>query len=135
MAKATTNTAANLTREVVEVNDGLDSKVIVNALGDIPGGRTLDMSAWTQDILRSGHIIIEQNGIYKPLPTNAGGTAYASIPSGANAVGVLRFSLLATDPRAAIVTIGQINAAASPYPVTTAIKNALPRIEFLYADA
>lgn len=135
MAKATTNTVSNLNGENYDINDGLDSIVVVNALGDIPGGRTLDLSAWAADVVKSGHIVIEQSGIYKPLPINTGGTAYGSVPSGANVVGVLRYSITKKDPRAAIVTIGQINAAASPYPVTAAIKTALPRIEFLYADA
>ena len=45
MAKATSNTAASLNKEGLQLNDGNGSIVIVNALGDIPGGRTLKMSA------------------------------------------------------------------------------------------
>lgn len=133
MAKAQTNTTANLVKEQNQISDGNDSIVIVNALGDIPGGRTLDMTGFTS--IKGGHIIIEVSGIYKPMPVNAGGTAYGSLPSGGNYVGVNRYSVTATDPRAGIVTVGQVNAAAMPYAVTSAMKTALPRIEFLYADA
>jgi len=134
MAKATTNTTANLNREGLQIDNGNDSIVIVNALGDIPGGRTLDMTGFANGI-KGGHIIIEVSGVYKPMPVNSGGTAYGSLPTGGNYVGVCRYSVSAADPRAAIVTVGQVNQAAMPFAPTSAMKTALPRIEFLYADA
>jgi hypothetical protein len=134
MAKATTNTVANLARESQQISNANDSIVIVNALGDIPGGRTLDMTGFTAPV-RAGHVIIEVSGVYKPMPVNSGGTAYGTLPSGGNYVGVLRYSVDSTDPRAAIVTIGQVNQAACQYAPTSAMKTALPRIEWLYADA
>lgn len=119
-----------------EINDSLDSIVVVNALGDVPGGRTLDVSALPaeQTVVRAGHVIIKTAaGEYKPLGISGG--AYAAIASGETAVGILKASVLKTDPRAAIVTIGQINAAAAKTavgaPYTAAIKTALPRIEFI----
>lgn len=127
---------ANLVRESVEVNDGLDSIVIVNALGDIPGGRTLDVSgvASGTKVIKAGHIIIaDANGVAKPMPVNSGGTAYGSLPSNHSYLGVLKASVTVTDPRAAIVTMGQVNVAASPFPVTSAMKTALANIQFLYA--
>lgn len=124
---------ANLNRETLSAYDGLDSIVIVNALTDIPGGRTLDVSgvAAGTTVLKAGHIIVKKaNGDYAPLGVSS--DAYATPGSGETYAGVLRASILVSDPRAAIVTAGQINAAASPYPVTAAIKAGLPRIEFLY---
>ena len=124
---------ANLNRDKVVVDDGNDSIVIVNDLGDIPGGRTLDVSSvasGTKEI-RAGHIIITKaNGEYAPLGVSSG--AYASLSSGESYAGVLKHSVTVEDPRAAILTIGQVNAAASPYPVTDTIKSGLPRIQFLY---
>ena len=67
-----------------------------------------------------------------PLGLTGSPLAYNSKDAGDEFVGVLKASILVSDPRAAIVTSGQINAAASPYPVTDTIKNGLPRIEFLY---
>lgn len=133
MAKATTNTIAPMNREAVQIDNSNDSIVIVKALGDIPGGRTLDMTGFTS--IKGGHIIIEVAGIYKPMPLNSGGTAYGSLPTGGNYVGVNRYSVTAADPRAAIVTVGQVNAAAMPYAVTSDIISALSHIEFLYQDA
>ena len=124
---------ANLNLEKIQVDDGLDSIVLVNDLGDIPGGRTLDVSgvASGTTVIKAGHIIIKTaTGEYAPLGITTG--AYNSLTSGQSYVGVLKKSVLVSDPRAAILTIGQVNAAASPYPVTDTIKSGLPRIEFLY---
>lgn len=127
---------ANLNREKIEVNDGLDSIVIINALADIPGGRTLDVSGLPSGttVVKAGHILIQKNEDQSvlPMPLNSAGTAYASLPSGHSFLGVLKATVLVSDPRAAILTAGQVNAAASPAPVTSAIKSGLPRIEFLY---
>lgn len=124
---------ANLNRDKVVVDDGNDSIVIVNDLGDIPGGRTLDVSSVASGTkkISAGHIIITKaNGEYAPLGVTSG--AYASLSSGEAYAGVLKHSVTVEDPRAAILTIGQVNAAASPYPVTDTIKSGLPRIQFLY---
>ena len=54
---------ADLKRASIEVNDGLDAIVIVNDLGDVPGGRTLDVSGLAPDVevIRSGHILIQND--------------------------------------------------------------------------
>ena len=125
---------ANLNRESVLVSDGNDAIVIVKDLGDIPGGRTLDVSgvASGTEYIRGGHIIVmdDTTKVYSPLGVN--GNAYVSLPAGHSYAGVLKASVPVKDPRAAILTIGQVNAAASPYPVTSAIKNGLRNIQFLY---
>ena len=125
---------ANMNMSQSTIPTDKDGIVIINALGDVPGGRTLDVSgvASGTEVLKAGHIIIKETatGVHKPLGVTAG--AYNSLDSGEEYVGVLKASIPVDDPRAAIVTIGQINAAASPYPVTSTIKAGLPRIEFLY---
>lgn len=126
---------ANLIRESYEINDGLDSIVIVNCLGDIAGGRTLDVAALpsTMTVIKSGHIIIKSStGVFKPMPINEAGTAYASLPASHSYVGVLKSSIPVADPRAAILTIGQVNQAACPYSVTSDMKSALTHIQWLY---
>ena len=135
IATTMTKAKANLNREGLEVHMGNDAIVIVRCLADLPGGRTLDVSGLPADtkVVKAGHIIISDGENWKPMPINAQGNGYASTPSGSTVVGVLKMTVTTEDPRAAIMTQGQVNAAASPYPVTTTIKNALPRIEFLYA--
>lgn len=126
---------ADLKRASIEVNDGLDAIVIVNDLGDVPGGRTLDVSGLATDVevIRSGHILIQNDTTKAVKPLGVTSEAYDMLPEGHSYLGVLKASVLKKDPRAAILTIGQVNAAASPYPVTAAIKTGLPRIEFLNA--
>lgn len=126
---------ANLNRTSIEVDDGLDSIVIVNDLGDVPGGRTLDVSdvASNVEVIKAGHILIKDDTSKEVKPLGITSGAYDTLPEGYSYFGVLKASVLKKDPRAAILTVGQVNAAASPYPVTSAIKTGLPRIEFINA--
>jgi hypothetical protein len=125
---------ASLNREKIDVNDGLDSIVVVQSLSEIPGGRTLDVSAVADSVtsIKSGHVLVidTETKAVSPLAITDG--AYVALPSGKAYCGVLKASVLKRDPRASIITAGQINVAASPAPVTEAIKAALPRIEWLY---
>lgn len=127
---------ANMNISESKVVTDKDNIVIIKALTDIPGGRTLDVSGLPSgmEVLKAGHIIVKTTatGVHKPLGLTGSPLAYDSKDAGDEFVGVLKASILVSDPRAAIVTSGQINAAASPYPVTGTIKNGLPRIEFLY---
>lgn len=124
-------TYASLNRDSILVDDGNDSKVIIRNLAAIPGGVTLDMSNWSEDDLRAGHIIKKDaSGVYSPLGVSDGD--YASLEEGEAFAGVLITSILKSKPFAPVMTIGEVNAAASPYPVTDTIKAGLPRIEFLY---
>lgn len=127
---------SNLGRKTKEINDSLDSIVIVNALGDIPGGRTLDVSDVPSGttVIAAGHVIVKtSDGKHKPLGVTNG--AYSSLGEGESYAGILKASVLVNDPRAAILTIGQVNAAAAKKavgaPYTDAIKSGLSHIQFL----
>lgn len=122
----------NLSKDLTAYGDSNDAIVIVTDLGDIPGGRALDVADVTEEVIRAGHILIVNDTTKEVKPLGVTGNAYAAKPSGYSYLGVLKHSVLKTDARAAILTIGQVNAAASPYPVTADIKSGLPRIEFLY---
>lgn len=121
----------NLNRTPEHFEDGNDSIVIVRDLGDIPGGRSLDVTEVTEDVIRAGHILIANDTTKEVKPLGVSGSAYASKPSGWSYLGVLKHSVLKTDARAAILTIGQVNAAACPYPITADIKTGLPHIQFI----
>lgn len=127
---------SNLGRKTKEINTSLDCIVIVNALGDIPGGRTLDVSGVASGItvISAGHVIVKTAaGVYKPLGVSDG--AYNTLNDGEAYAGILKASVLVEDPRAAIITMGQVNAAAAKTavgaPYTEAIKSGLHNIQFL----
>ena len=127
---------SNLGLKTKEINESLDSIVIVNALGDVPGGRTLDVSgvASGTTVIAAGNVVIKTStGAYKPLGITNG--TYATLVAGESYVGILKASVLVNDPRAAIMTMGQVNAAAAKTavgaPYTDAIKTGLPNIQFL----
>lgn len=125
---------ANLNRENIELNDGLDCIVVVQAISHIPGGRTLDVSGLAEGVtsVKSGHILVIDSKTKAVSPLGITNGAYDSLPSGKKYFGVLKATVLKRNPQASIITAGQINVAASPAPVTDAIKAGLPRIEFLY---
>ncbi len=122
----------NLERQGFLADDGNESKVIIRDLADIPGGRALNVDGWNEDAIAAGHIIKhnKQTGSYAPLGVSGG--AYATLGTNEEYAGVLKCSVSKSKPAAAILTVGEVNAAASPYPVTDAIKAGLPQIKFLF---
>lgn len=122
----------DLERDNIFVDDGNDGKIIIRDLADIPGGRALDVSSWSEDVIKAGHVIkyTAATKAYAPLGVSDG--AYASLSEGEAYAGVLKTSVLKAKPFGAIMTMGEVNAAASPYPVTSTIASALPQIKFLY---
>lgn len=122
----------NLEKNNYLVDDGLESKVVIRDLADIPGGRALDVSAWTEDVIKAGHIIKHNTSTGSYAPLGVSGEAYEALGANEEYAGVLKCSVLADKAAAAILTIGEVNAACSPYPVTAAIKAGLPQIKFLY---
>lgn len=124
----------NLDRDSYLVDDGAESKVVIRDLADIPGGRALDVSNWSGDVIKAGHIIKHNTVTDEYAPLGVAGTplAYASLDTNEEYAGVLKCSVLKDKAFGAILTMGEINAAASPYPVTSTIKSGLPQIKFLY---
>lgn len=122
-----------LNRNGYFVDDGNESKVIIRDLADIPGGRALNMEGFDADVVRAGHIIKRTVATDSYAPLGVSSEAYVEVAEGEEIVGVLKVSVTKERPAAAIMTMGQVNAAASPYPVTEEIKTALPQIKFLYA--
>lgn len=125
---------ANLINAKTQVMDGNDNIVIVNHFDGIRGGRTLDVTGYTLDVIRAGHVIIKlSSGDYAPMPIAEGGDAYAALPDGAEYAGYLVASIPTKQPFAAIMVRGTINPAASPYPLTdilSDVKAALPLIDY-----
>lgn len=133
---------SELSKEQEFVGDGNDSIVIVNDLGDIPGGRTLANTKSADD--EGNAIDYIPAGV--PVYVDTDGKHYAYVPglgdnneadqTNMQAVGILKKSVLLSDLRAAIMTIGQVNGAAMPggsdAEYVAGVKSALPRIEFLY---
>lgn len=111
---------------------GEDSVVIQKYISGIKGGRTLDVTGFAENVIKAGHVIIEKEGNYMPMPIK--GDAYDALPSGAAYVGVLYRSVPAAKPAASIMTWGEVNAVAVPYPmdsILAAFKAACPHISFI----
>lgn len=103
---------ADLTRNPTRrIDTSADSIVIALLLEDIPGGRTLGVEGFTPEVIKAGHVIIEEDAteIHKPLGLNAEGTAYSALPAGHTYKGVLVRTILTADARASIMVRGRVN--------------------------
>lgn len=109
---------------------GNDPIVIRKYIAGIQGGRVLDVSDFTEEFIRAGHLIIvkpaandTEKDVYKPMPVS--GEAYGTLPTGYEYAGVCTASKSAKEPIVGIMYNGEVNDVASPYPLTDAIKTAL----------
>jgi hypothetical protein len=61
---------ADLTNERQELITGNDNIVIVDNFQSVRGGRTLDVTGFTPEVINAGHVIIRETatGEYKPMP-------------------------------------------------------------------
>lgn len=122
----------DLSPKKTQVVFGDDSIVIQKYISGIKGGRTLDVTDFSDTVIKAGHVIIVSDGTYKPMPVS--GEAYGELPEGYAYAGVLYRSVLAEKPAASIMTWGEVNAVAVPYPmddIMDAFKAACPHIDFI----
>ena len=129
---------ADLVGESTRVFAANDTVVIRQNLGGKAGGTTLDMTNFTGEVIRAGHLVYRKldedrkNYTYAPVPVADG--AYKSIPEGAEYAGVVVASKLAKEPLVGIMDNGRVNDVAMPYPLTkelrAALKTAIPTLIF-----
>ena len=126
---------ANLNNDGMEVITGNDSIVIVENLESIRGGRTLDVTGFTPEVIKAGHVIIQStaNGEYKPMPLASGDAAYDALPANHVYAGILVSTVRTKKAFAGIMVRGTVNPNATPFSMTAilaAVKTALPLIQF-----
>lgn len=112
---------------------GKDPIVIRKYIAGVKGGKVLDVSGFTEEFIRAGHVIIHDttNDVYKPMPVSGG--AYGSLPSNHEYVGVAVATKSVKEPFVSIMHTGVVNDVASPYPLDTikaALKTAVPTLVF-----
>lgn len=114
-------------------DSGKESVIIRNYVNGIMGGVILDMTGFSGEFIRCGHIIIRnaKSGEYKPMPVI--GEAYASLPENHEYVGVCTTTAPVDTPHVGVMTAGEVNDKAVPYPVDTikaALKTAVPTLQW-----
>lgn len=105
-----------------------DSVVIVKNLETIPGGRTLDVTGFSEEEISAGHVVIVDDAtgkIYKPLPTS--GTK----PAGYSYAGIVVGSVKTNKAMVSIMVRGTVNEAYAPYTIDSTVKTALSLIRFI----
>ena len=100
---------ANLNNTPIEYDTTMDSVVIIKLVHDIPGGKTLDVTGVTDEVLKAGRVIVEETatGILKPLKIVS--DAYEALPSGHAYKGVLVATILKKRPFASVMLSGHVN--------------------------
>jgi hypothetical protein len=128
----------NLNKAGLEIG-GFDSIIIVKDLTDIPAGVTLDVAGESRDTIPGGSVLIHNTvtGAVKPLGiTGSNNDTYASLDTNEEYYGILKYSVLKSEPFAAVLRAGTVNAGAAAKAVgaaiTDTIKAGLPRIDFIY---
>ena len=125
-------TKSNLSAKKEQVVFGNDNIVIQKYISGIKGGRTLDVTGFTGDVIKAGHVIIVKDGVYAPMPVS--GEAYGALTSGYSYTGILYRSISTSRPEASIMTWGEVNSVAIPYPMDAIMedfKAACPHIDFI----
>ncbi len=112
---------------------GNDPIVIRNYVAGVRGGKVLDVTGFTEEYIRTGHVIIHdtEKGVYKPMPVSSG--AYQSLPSNCEYVGVATSTKSVKEPFVGIMYSGEVNDVASPFPIDSikaALKVAVPTLVF-----
>ena len=104
-----------------------DSVVIVSVLGTVPGGRTLDISGFTDGEISAGHVIIKETatGTFKPLPIDG------VKPADHTYEGYLIASIKASNAQAAIMDQGKVNEAYCKYPIPAGAKTSISLVKII----
>lgn len=111
----------------IKVDTSKDTVIIDKNIETIRGGRTLDITGFPDAVIQAGHVIILEDGEFKPQPIDGS--------KAANAIGVLTVSILAEDQLASIMTRGTVNEVPLKYPITSATKTALgDKIGYVITD-
>lgn len=119
-----------------EIVTGLDSVIIRNYVNGVKGGKVLDMKGFKPEVLKCGHVVIKsKDDVYKPLPLNEAGDAYADLPANHTYVGIATTSIEWSKEGSlvGILTAGEVNDKALPYDISEiadAFKAAVPTIRF-----
>lgn len=112
---------------------GNDPIVIRKYIAGIQGGKVLDMTGFTGDYIRSGHVVIRdtEKDVYKPMPVSS--DAYGALPANHEYIGVVTATKSAKEPFVSIMYNGEVNDVASPYSIDSikaALKTAVPTLVF-----
>lgn len=103
------NVKGDLSNTPVQVDTTLDSIIIKTVTYDIPGGKTLDATGVTEEVLKAGRVIIVETatGALKPLKIVTG--AYEALPANHTYKGILIATILTKRPFASVMLGGDVN--------------------------
>lgn len=100
---------ASLNSTPVQVDTSNDSVIIKKLLVDIPGGKTLDVSGYTPDIIYAGQVIIEETATGNLKPLNVSNGAYVALPANHTYKGILVSTISKAKPMASVMLSGDVN--------------------------
>lgn len=119
--------------EEAEVSFGKDDIIVRKYVNGITGGKVLNTEGYSEPFIKAGQVVVKntETEVYKPLGITNG--AYISLPSGYEYAGIVVSTVKTDEPLVGIITAGEVNDKALPYPIDsikTAIAAALPALYF-----
>ena len=110
-----------LSRKGVSVITSKDNIVVFSQHDAIHGGLSLDMTGFPDEVIKAGHIVIQDDTtkIYKPMPVED--NAYASMPSGHSYFGAVGSTMKADEPKVPVFIRGRIQVIEENYTPTSAM--------------
>lgn len=126
----------NYEPDMKKYESGMDAVVIRQYNGGITGGRALDYTDFTDDVIKAGHVIVKKlvDDIYEYKPLGVSDGKYVDKDEDQEFAGVVVRSRIKGEG-VGIMDDGRVNDVAMPYQFKddaqrTAIKTALPNLIF-----
>jgi hypothetical protein len=99
----------DLSNTPVQVDTTLDGVIIKTVTYDIPGGKTLDVTGITEEVLKAGRVIIIETATGKLKPLKIATGAYDALPANHAYKGILIATILTKRPFASVMLGGDVN--------------------------
>ncbi|MCL7987736.1 hypothetical protein M8998_07280 [Sphingobacterium sp. lm-10] len=105
-------TTINLDNDGTIVDASKDTVIVTKNLESVRGGRALDVTGFAPKVVNAGHVIITDTAtkkIFKPMPVNAAGDAYETLPDGYEYAHVQINTVLTSKAAAGLLIRGTVN--------------------------
>lgn len=100
---------SDLSNAPIKYDTTMDSIVIIEVTKAIPGGKTLDVTGVTEEVLKAGRVIIEETATGKLKPLKIIDGEYEDLPEGFTCKGLLVATILTKKPFASVMLEGSVN--------------------------
>lgn len=103
------NVKGDLSNTPIQIDTTLDCVIIKKVDHDTPGGKTLNVTGVTEEVLKAGRVILVETATGEHKPLLIVSNAYETLPEGHTYKGILIASILTKKPFASVMLAGDVN--------------------------